>query len=239
MIYNYNEWLKNPHKIFCRCGYGGEIIVKSYHKLYGIPEYINGHNMINYICSEKTKQKISKGNINKKRSEQTKQKYSKSKTGKSHPMYGKHYSEERIQKIRENTSGSSNPMYGRCGELNPMYGKKRPDLSERNSIMKGDKSPNWLEGISFEPYCPKFNNPLKESIRIRDGRICQECGKTEQENKRKLTCHHIHYDKPNCNPDLISLCTSCNFKANGNRNYWEEHYMQKLKERNLINIKVK
>ena len=92
---------------------------------------------------------------------------------------------------------------------------------------------NWKGGISFEPYCEKFNEILKEKIRDRDGRVCQECGKTELENKQKLSVHHIHYDKENCAPDLISLCRSCNSKVNYNRDYWEEHFMKKLELRGL------
>jgi len=37
----------------------------------------------------------------------------------------------------------------------------------------GDKNPNWQGGISFEPYCPLFNNTTKEKIRNRDNRVCQ------------------------------------------------------------------
>ena len=100
----------------------------------------------------------------------------------------------------------------------------------------GKDNPNWHGGISFEPYCEKFNEPKKEEVRERDNRVCQECGKTEKENKQKLSVHHIHYDKPNCDPDLISLCRICNITANGNRDYWEEHFMNKLEERGLIKL---
>lgn len=99
--------------------------------------------------------------------------------------------------------------------------------------MKGKHHPSWRGGTSYEPYCYKFNNELKERIRERDNRTCQNCG--TEENGRKLTCHHIHYDKENCYPHLITLCHSCNSKANGNRDYWEEYYMDILKTRGLLN----
>ena len=44
-------------------------------------------------------------------------------------------------------------------------------------------------------------------------------------NSSKLTVHHIDYDKQNCSPtNLITLCNSCNARANFNRNYWNRLY---------------
>jgi len=111
--------------------------------------------------------------------------------------------------------------------------KTRKNRSESH---KGEKCYNWKGGISYLPYCERFNEKLKESIRERDNRICQECGKTELENGKKLTCHHIHYKKEDCDPDLISLCISCNSKVNFNRNYWEEHFMVLLINRGLCKL---
>jgi len=96
----------------------------------------------------------------------------------------------------------------------------------------GNKNSNWNDGSSFKPYCPKFNERLKERIRERDNRTCQLCG--EEENIKKLDCHHIHYDRENCYPDLISLCHICNSKVNGNRKYYEELFMNKLNENGLL-----
>ncbi len=98
--------------------------------------------------------------------------------------------------------------------------------------MVGDTHPNWKGGVSFEPYCPKFNKQLKERIRERDNRTCQLCG--IKENGRKHDVHHVHYDKENCNPDLITVCRDCNVIANYNRDYYEELFMKKLEERGLL-----
>lgn len=138
--------------------------------------------------------------------------------GKNHPRYGKHHSKETKKKISKSNKGKP----GLCGQNNPMYG------------MTGDKHPLWKGGISFEPYCPKFNNNLKEKIRDRDNRTCQLCGKHESDNNRRLDVHHIHYDKPNCDPDLIALCNGCNTKANVNRDYYEDLFMDKLHARGLV-----
>ncbi len=165
--------------------------------------------------------------------------------------------------LGHNSMGEKNPMYGKKDENHPMYKTPRSEETKRKIGDKnrgrcpsnetkikqserrkgrftGNKHPNWKGGISFEPYCSKFNNILKEEIRERDNRICQNCGKNkEQNNNRKLSVHHIHYDKPNCDPDLITLCCSCNSKVNFNRNYWEEYFMKILKEKNLINWRTK
>ena len=153
--------------------------------------------------------------------------------------YEEIYGNKKGQEMRKIRSGKNNPVNKHpeivIGKNNGMYGKHHNEDSKqkiRENIPKryGANSPNWKGGLTFIPYCYKFNKQLKEKIRKRDNYKCQECGKTELENGRKLTCHHIHYDKPNCNPDLISLCNSCNAKANFNRDYWEEHFIQKVKE---------
>jgi len=98
--------------------------------------------------------------------------------------------------------------------------------------LSGEDHPNWRGGTSYFPYCNKFNNKLKKRIRDRDNHTCQLCGM--KEDGRKLSVHHIHYDKPNCNPDLIALCNGCNGRVNVNRDHYEALFMSKLKERGLI-----
>ena len=102
-----------------------------------------------------------------------------------------------------------------------------------NSAFTGEKSSGWNGGISYLPYCPKFNKSLKEKIRNRDERVCQNCG--VKENGKRQSVHHIHYDKENCYPDLITVCGSCNTKANSDRDKWEIFYMNKLNDRGLLN----
>lgn len=92
----------------------------------------------------------------------------------------------------------------------------------------GEKAPNWKGGISFEPYCQKFNEDLKERIRNFFDRKCYICGKTEFENGRKFDVHHINYDKMVCcntvKPLFVPLCRSCHAKTNANREFWEEFF---------------
>lgn len=61
--------------------------------------------------------------------------------------------------------------------------------------IRGEKTSNWKGGTSFEPYCAKFNDEFKEYIRDKFGRICFLCGKTEEDNDRKLDVHHVNGTK--------------------------------------------
>lgn len=141
----------------------------------------------------------------------------------SKALVGKPKSEEHRRKISITLMG------------HPVSQAFRKIISEAN---KGENNHNWNNGSSFLPYCPKFNHRLKEQIRIRDNRTCQYCNKIEIQNKERLSIHHIHYDKKNCNKlDLISLCRSCNAKVNKNREYYEKLFMEILEKRNLLNWK--
>lgn len=86
---------------------------------------------------------------------------------------------------------------------------------------RGENSPMWKGGISFEPYSPDFNDKLKRKIKIRDDYTCSICDKKSQ----KLAVHHIDYDKLNSNEkNLISLCYSCHSKTNSNRENWMKFF---------------
>ncbi len=135
-----------------------------------------------------------------------------------HPEIGEKISQTQKERYQEH------PEAIKRGEEHWSYGKPSPQLHIFSA----------LDRLVKDKYCPLFTNKLREQVRIRDGHICQLCGKTQVEEGKKLNVHHIHYDKPNCYPDLICLCRSCNIKANTNRDYWEQFYMNKLNERNLL-----
>lgn len=86
----------------------------------------------------------------------------------------------------------------------------------------GENHPMWLGGVSFKPYCNKFNKQRKELVRNKFNRTCFLCGRPEDE--KKLPIHHIDYNKNSiCNGKswpLIPLCSSCHSKTNFNRWYW-------------------
>jgi len=92
-------------------------------------------------------------------------------------------------------------------------------------IMSGENAPNWRGGISLGEYCDAWNDKdYKEDIKKRDGYKCLNpcCSKT---HKKRLNIHHIDYDKQNCSPsNLITVCVSCNAKANNNRSWHRDWY---------------
>lgn len=97
----------------------------------------------------------------------------------------------------------------------------------------GPNNPSWMGGLSFAPYCEKFNNKLKERIRDEYGRQCFLCGKTEEENGKRLSIHHTDYDKQQgCSGKglaLVPLCQSCHAKTNSRREYWIDLFNTALK----------
>lgn len=157
--------------------------------------------------------KLTKKNLTGKRpSKETKMKMSNSWD------YDKHFTKESRKKMSESRKGEKNPNYGN--------GEK----------IKGEKNPAWLGGISFEPYGKEFSPELKEKIRKRDNYICQECNKTQEELKRKLSIHHIDFNKKNNNPlNLISLCLNCHIQTNNNRKHWERYFQMKMCFREMFN----
>ena len=207
----------------------------------------------NSKMSLESKNKMSKSHKNKKLSDKTKIKLSQSlknsikfqehlsklhklNIGRKHP----HTKETKIKLSKINKgkrhTDKTKEIIHNIALNNDNYGMKnkhhtektKQHLSEIGKTKYGESASNWQGGISFEPYSYKFNKYLKEKIRNRDNRICQNCGKTEIENGKKLTVHHIDYNKQNCDEsNLITLCISCNGKANKNRNYWKEYFMNK------------
>jgi len=128
--------------------------------------------------------------------------------------------------------GKNNHMYDKRGIKSPLFGRLRLNHSYR---MKGINNPNWKGGISKEPYSFDFDKTLKHHIRRRDGFACQLCGIMEpiyllyqRKRRKRLTIHHIDYDKKNCNEkNLRTLCQSCNSKVNFNRSFWTKYFQSK------------
>jgi len=109
-------------------------------------------------------------------------------------------------------------------------GKKLPSSWNKGKI--GKDSHSWKGGKSFEPYTMDFNNKFKEAIRERDNNCCLVCNKYELESKKKLSVHHIDYNKINSFfQNCVSLCISCHSKTNFNRNSWTIFFQNLLKER--------
>ena len=94
----------------------------------------------------------------------------------------------------------------------------------------GENHHQWKGGISCEPYCPLWlDKEYKKDIKKRDNYTCQN--KDCWETSKRLCIHHINYNKKDCHPNnLITICISCNSRANKNRNYWELYYENIIRE---------
>lgn len=238
MRINLNKWIYNEQKKhrLCACGCGREIIIKKHHHTKGIPKYYNKHKtklmryetVTDWVKDQQGKHFCQCGCGEK---ITIKKWHHKKCRGIPTHIYG-HVSEKTKNKNREWHTGIKHTnqtkvkmSQSRVGRI--ILDKTKKKISDNKKISQfGDKNPSWNGGSSFEPYCHKFNEKLKERIRDRDNRTCQGCG--VKENGTKLSIHHIHYDKENCYPDLIAVCRSCNSKANSIRNWYEIYYMRKL-----------
>jgi hypothetical protein len=98
-----------------------------------------------------------------------------------------------------------------------------------------EKRPSWKGGISFEPYCPKFNNVFKDRVREFFGRKCILCGKTNEENGQRLSVHHVHHNKEACCDNTLAyfvpLCTNCHGRVHGKGELFQAYF------ENMINNK--
>ena len=102
--------------------------------------------------------------------------------------------------------------------------KKRIAVHYGHTRNCGHKNPNWQGGIQYEPYCSAWGDEeFREDIRERDNHQCQnpDCWGTGD----RICIHHIDYEKRNCHPDnLITLCSSCNVRANYDREWHTAYY---------------
>jgi hypothetical protein len=139
------------------------------------------------------------------------------------------YFQSRIGKPGLHRFGKENPnwKHGRpkCIDCNKQlfgYASKRcPSCAHKGKLTKA-----YIHGNAYLPYPNIFNNSLKLKIRERDNFVCKYCGIMEQNHHKKLSVHHIDYNKFNCREDnLISLCNECHLKTNGNRDYWFAYYI--------------
>jgi hypothetical protein len=106
----------------------------------------------------------------------------------------------------------------------------------KNNISKAqmrEKNHFWKGGITYNPYCIVWSDrEWKHYLKYtRDGGKCWSpyCNGNHLD---KLTLHHINYNKKDCDSDnLITLCTSCNSRANKDREWHEVWYTLLMKKR--------
>lgn len=95
-----------------------------------------------------------------------------------------------------------------------------PDVKAKKSIAQVGNQCAYIQDrshIGGMGYPLSFYD-IVEEIRDRDGRMCTSCGKLEEDNKKKLSIHHIDENKLNSDPEnLITLCMSCHNKLHPDR----------------------
>ena len=206
------------------------------------------------IHSEETRRKISDSNKGKKLSEEHRQILIKVNTGKKasdetkaklsqynkdHPevgdrlrklaedRVGKPLSEETRKKIGEASKGHTLSADARnrisiaqTGENNSMFGKV------------GDQHPNWKGGISYFPYCFKFNEKRKKAVREYFNNLCICTG--EPQYNQALSVHHIDHDKEQgCNGkpfNLVPMCIEHHTKEQYNQEEYKSYINKTLRE---------
>ncbi len=196
--------------------------------------------------SEETLKKMSESSKGKKHTKKTKRKMSEMCKGKRNPFFGKRHT-LKSKKIISNANkgkhyssktefkkGKEHPMFGVRGKLHLNYGRKHSEETKKNFSLNrtGKKHPQWLGGISFEPYDQNFNRQFKKFIRERDNNTCMLCNTHRSKLKITLSVHHIDYDKLNTTKEnCLSLCWSCHSKTNFNRKHWIIFFQSLLKEK--------
>lgn len=147
-------------------------------------------------------------------SEETKKKISKSNEGRKAWNKGIPQSEEAKKK---NSESNKDRIFSEDS--------KQKISESRIGKYMGDKCPAWKGGVSFEPYCILFNDEFKERVREYWNRKCVLCNKDEKENGKRLSVHHVTYNKETCCdksiPLFVPLCLSCHAKTNFDGDYWE------------------
>lgn len=217
---------------FCKCGCGAKTNWSVNKKRYNL--FIRSHYFKLHGHSDSAKKKISISRKGKALTEEHKKAISIAGTGKkrteetkrriSEALKKHEYDPERIKKLKENSFDAtgrkwSDEVKKKISESNK---GKHKNFGERNS--------NWKNGVSFFPYPVVWNSQLKKKIKERDGDKCQnpECPKS----CLTMTIHHIDYVKENCGEEnLITLCISCNSRANSRRDFWAKLYSGIIKEK--------
>jgi hypothetical protein len=153
-------------------------------------------------------------------------------SGENNPNFRKPRSKEAREKQSKKMMGDKNPNFRKSpSEATRALisiknaGKKHPNLAEYNKSeekrksITGDKNPAWKNGVSFEPYCLKFNPRFKRNARTFQKYRCALCGHVWQPGEVALTVHHVHADKESCcneNSPRMFVCL-CTRKGNNSK----------------------
>jgi hypothetical protein len=145
---------------------------------------------MSHPVSEETRLKLSLANKGKCLSEEHKRNISLG-------SLGKKMSEEAKKKIGDANRGRICTKDAKRINRESHLGLKQSKESnlKRSVALKGSKSYLWKGGVSYEPYCPKFNKEFKKRVRDFFGNRCAGCGKQTVYN---LHVHHVNFNKMSC-----------------------------------------
>lgn len=115
----------------------------------------------------------------------------------------------------------------------PFTQETRKNMSERHKGLKfserrrqnhfGKGNPNWKNGVSFLPYCSKFNQERREETRNHYNRICVISGISALQNNRRLDVDHVNENKTQgCNGVrwlLVPLTRKVHSRMNNSQNH--------------------
>jgi hypothetical protein len=166
--------------------------------------------------NQKLGKQLGLSNIGRHHTEESKTLMSVSKTGEKNHFFGKQHTCESIEKISKSRLGKN------TGENNPL----------------------WKGGISFVPYCFRFNNRRRKSVRKFFDNYCICCGCHADENiskgtrkilvPKELSVHHILHDKnEGCNGipfNLVPMCEACHLTERWDEEGFKKHINTALSE---------
>jgi hypothetical protein len=141
----------------------------------------------------------------------------------------------------KNLSNALKEFFSDPAELQKMSERMKiisqdPEVKKKYS---GENHPNWQGGISYFPYCFKFDKQRKKSVRKFFKNCCIVCGKHESENMTKrgqfaLCVHHVDHDKEQgCGGkpfNLVPLCHSCHTIEGRNIEEYKKYINKTLEE---------
>lgn len=146
------------------------------------------------------------------------------KFGQHNPFYGKQHTDDSKAKVSKakRKPRVEIPCTCGCGEM-VIVEQWRTKRNKTNVFFVNREHLNeWVQGENHWNY--RGGNiyygdgwlKLARAVRERD-KVCQECGKTPQENGRELDVHHkipARISRDNSMENLVALCMTCHHKIN-------------------------
>jgi len=148
--------------------------------------------------SEETRRKLSEIRQGTHLSDETKNKISIAMSGAKHPWFGRKHTEASNEKNRRAHIGRS---------LSSIH------KQHISAGLLGIAYDEWSNHVAHNEYCARFDETCREHNRDRYHRKCFICGKTEEQNGRRLSVHHVDRNKhQGCDGHdwrLIPVCKVC------------------------------